>query len=84
MVSAGRSGKTRTTDNKGADDFCPFPWVIDLWFPFMVYVSRIGFIVFYPFMAPSPDLDYLSHADHMPLITPISTFPYLVMLGQVA
>ena len=58
-------------------------WLI---FGFLLWHMFPALVLLYftPFMAPSPDMDYLSHADHMPLITSIFTFPYLVMLGQVA
>jgi hypothetical protein len=47
MVSAGCQGRRELQTTRVRIAFGPFPWVIDLWLPFMVYVSRIGFIAFY-------------------------------------
>jgi hypothetical protein len=65
MVSAGRQGRRELQTTRVRIAFGPFPWVIDLWLPFMVYVSRIGFIAFNPFMVTSMAVDFLSPGDHM-------------------
>ena len=75
IVSAGCQGKTRTTDNKGADSHWSLPLGVDLWF----LITCLSFLLWYIFLIlillfHFPFYGYIWCEPIAPMFSPVSHF----------